>query len=972
MAESKGILIAVVAVVVVAAVAGGAIFIVNGNQGGNSDDPEVPIESVITLDVNGGTVVNDIGKAVATYDSSALVWKKADGKITVDKFAAPVKEGLGFSGYYTSATGGEQIITSSGSLVKKSTDYTNTDGKWTVNQSTTLTLYAQYVEIDFEDALKLASSYNYSGEVFGDYAGTAAGCAEKTASVTADTGFARIPKNQIFWYTGADARSVYDEKISLMSSIGEIMATSPVQLAVDGMDDLVVYRNNVDGVVKFTMIYFACYYDGNVVSAAEVSDGAIDTYSGVMTCDYSWASDSKILEFVKSVVSTLKSDVKLAVGYSPDLASSFVANYGDGKFGSYTLSQSSGAGTATAEGNGNFTWTVTVDPATLYDAAVAKMSAVEGAEKVNLKGYDDITMYVKMSDSDITVYFAAFSEVYFITNVTDDGNSIKGSTAAAERSDAITLINFAIRTIGASVYEDGGGGDTYDVRLGVQAFIDELYVETYGGTWTILDGATEDELMLEYHYKNGSGKDRIIYYRITYEKDIASAYQNLSDLIKSYVGDIAIMGTVTFDLYTEPVDDIQFTAVKYWGSNTSAVRFAMTSGNILIDGSLKPYVDPDVESTTYPFMPFKGNEEIAKPKFQDLLRAFDQIEEYSKKESERFDLTVGTQWFVDNYVDPYGENAQWSVSESSYSTSATLNQDFITYKGKARHAEAKFNVEDDPDAKYAELSSYLASQIGKEAAMGFVYSKLDYKIEGVQYYAIGYTTSTSISMKFVLKVGDVVVDGTAPGETEEGYPYYFYVRAETLAAKQENMTTLVTDIQLAASEKSIVGDSHDVSAMAAWVMENLPPMKTSSDGTHWVLDASDEDSADFTISYHNDSGFLRTNHIHITYENAIDVVYTELASDVEKLDGTTFLKSTTYSLFDEGEADYDYSAVWYNGDSMGGFRFAMRIGNYLIDASCFDNTDGYPYLYVEGTHDERGGNCMNIMNTFYQAYLETQ
>jgi hypothetical protein len=110
--------------------------------------------------------------------------------------------------------------------------------------------------------------------------------------------------------------------------------------------------------------------------------------------------------------------------------------------------------------------------------------------------------------------------------------------------------------------------------------------------------------------------------------------------------------------------------------------------------------------------------------------------------------------------------------------------------------------------------------------------------------------------------------------------------------------------------------------------------------------------------------------VYLTKDASASVNYAMLSKQVKALEGTTFLKSTVYSAFDEEVEGYDYAAVWYNGTDMGGFRFVMIVDDVIVNASCLDDPCGYPYLYIKGSHNKQPLLCVEMMDAFYNVLSE--
>ncbi len=651
-------------------------------------------------------------------------------------------------------------------------------------------------------------AFDYEG-AFGDFAAVAGGTAAK-AAVSSVTEFPMVPSNIITWEVSVPASA--SERFTAISSAikagGELMGANPAQVAVDGYDDLVVYKADVSSTYTMTMLYFVALSGEKLVYAAALDgSNALDKYSGIII-EGGLATDEDIRTVLVSALASIGVEDNIAVGNAAEVAQTFIDSY-NGVFGTFTAGQTTESA-ATATGNGTVSWVVDGGSADLYQGAVAAIEAT-GAQKISLSGYDKAVLYTVQAGTTLKVYFAAYTDSYFVTNT--DGTSLSCSSAAdATAEDATILLNFALKGLGVSVY-------------------------------------------------------------IPVENSLA----------------------------------------------TSAA------------------------------------------------------------------------WFLENFEDPH-EDSTWSVRDGSKSTSAALDVTTKYYSGRVGHGQIVLTKEDDIDAAYAAALNILNTYIDKEGGMGNKYKDFTYTFDGIEFDSVGYTTATSMAVKFVMKVGDVLVDASNPGESPSGksspptYPDYLYLRAPS--AQQEAflesfLRLLITAIQEHGGGAAPSGI--DVGAAAeefadSWG-ENYGAMTGNKNSSQMpastlTVTESTATSATFKYTYKNNSNAERNEYIHVTAENSIAFAYASLKDELSKLDGKgTGLGSTTYSKINTVIDGVEYYGLLYTKDNsgIGCLKFVTYTGNILIDASIMGDAspDGYSYMFLGYDQDHVAAAC-TVIKAFHDAFTETE
>ncbi len=825
-----------------------------------------------------------------------------------------------------------------------------------------------------------AYSFDYSG-VFGDF-DLDEGGTDALATVSSDNDFPLVSENIITWEKYSDeaaASDRYSKIYTAISGAGSLMGSEPIEIGIAGFDDIVAYKVDVSDTVTITMLYFAALSEDQVVYAAAFDeDMALDRYGGIVCIDEN-ATDSDLKTMLTSALASFGVDDALAIGSAVSCGEVFTERY-NGVFGTFTLTDDSSASNATASGNGAVHWILGTDVASLYETYV---SAIEntGASKVSIKGLETASIYTSSDGGVLSAYFVACTESMLITN-TDGSASTCSSAYGATIDEAMVMFNMALKYLKVSVYLEGGGDDDdVDVRVCVQKFIDELYEEPdENATWDILEGATAEELYLRYTYYNSSNKERAVLYHITYEENIDSAFQTASERIVSYVGDKAIMNKDSapeYFLYDKAVGDTDCVAVVYWGSGTSAARFALTSGNILIDGALKPYTTVIVDGTDkydYPYMHFAGNKTTCEAQFIELATAFSKM--YDGRSGGSINMNLAADWFVENYEEPHASGV-WAVADGATSTTATLDFTYTCSNGRPGMGTVVLTRSDDIDSEYADAVEGLNEYLTKKSAMGDNYKVIEYTYDGIEYAAVGYITSSVYTMgvKFVMKVDDVLVDGSSPGTSTWSerpgnvYDNYIFIRPSTGQSEETTkaafgylLNTLKTAVQEhsgGGSSASTVGELAE--GFATMWNEEFAYLTANKekDPKYSTLTVTESDETYALLKYTYTGGHAgeKNEYIRVAYEediiNAYETVKDELAKYKDEL---ALGSSAYYRLFDDEIDGVEYYAILYcyelsgkpnDHSGIGCLRFVTYAGNILFDASfAIEENDGYPYIFL--------------------------
>jgi hypothetical protein len=104
------------------------------------------VNARIDFNANGGTLTGGNNPIYVGYNQANLYSSRT--ALTAGTLPIASKTGYIFSGWYTAATGGTQVIDANGNIVPSVSDWTNSSGQW-IRGSTanTSTLYAQYADV---------------------------------------------------------------------------------------------------------------------------------------------------------------------------------------------------------------------------------------------------------------------------------------------------------------------------------------------------------------------------------------------------------------------------------------------------------------------------------------------------------------------------------------------------------------------------------------------------------------------------------------------------------------------------------------------------------------------------------------------------------------------------------------------------------------------------------------------------------
>ena len=663
------------------------------------------------------------------------------------------------------------------------------------------------ISITHSSAAIDSSALSYDG-AFGTFEAVPGATVAK-ASVISANDFPMVPENVINWEVGQPT-SASERFAAISSSIRagqDVMGVKPVQVAIDGYDDILVYKADVSSTFTMTMLYFVALNGEQLVYTGSFDDSMVlDKFSGILVSD-SLATDEDIRAVLVSALASIGVSDNIAVGNAAECAQTFLESY-SGVFGTFTAGQS-GESVASVTGNGTITWTVDAGSADLFQSAVEAIAA-SGAERVTISGYDNAALFIRSDGDALNVYFAAYTDSFFVTN-TDANVSTCSSAKDATVEDASILFSYALKAFGVNVYIPVG-------------------------------------------------------------------------------------------------------------------------------------------------------------------------------------LALSAAWFLENYEEPY-EGSVWTVRDGSKSTSAAIDVTVTFYSGRVGHGQVLFTKEDNINTAYAAAVQKLNTYDGKAGGMGNIFRIFDYSFDGIEFASVGYNTATSMAVKFVMKVGDVLVDGTSPGESQytpsgktkpETYQDYIYLRAAT--DKQEAFFESYLRLLITAVEEHGGGSEPsgiDVGAAAeefaaAWG-ENYGAMTGNNRSSQMpasslTVTESSETSATFKYTYKNNSNVERNEYIYVTAENSISFAYANAKTELSKLDGAeTGLGSTTYSKIQAEIDGVEFYGVLYTKDNsgIGCLKFVTYAGNILIDASIsYAENDGYPYIFLGYDQDHVAAAC-TVIKAFHDAFSET-
>lgn len=523
-------------------------------------------------------------------------------------------------------------------------------------------------------------------------------------------------------------------------------------------------------------------------------------------------------------------------------------------------------------------------------------------------------IYLSINIGDVTVYA--------VSSGSDGADPYSGLISAGENADNESISEALTEIVSAL---DGNVGDIYAESA---VSLADSFVGSYPGT--------------------AFGK-----FAISSGSDAASA-SAVSDY-GSVAWTVGSDGAATYDLRTSAMD------AKVGAG--SAVRMDYTGCDCasvyLSDGKLLFFAYHDgvlVESSV----------SVGSASPAEMLEISDFIARtigFSLKDGQAFTLADVVKDFADSAPGFENYGGTWL-----YDGNSGLNDSFIQYVYKSGMSGSAFfqinvTVENDIDAAYAKLRAIVESLLSESGPMGYTYSETPFDVEGVDVYAIAFHGGTMGGVRFVAKVGNILIDGSGidkgpcadPNVAGEGKDY-LYVRGEGTDAQNAQFSKILTALGASASK---FGSEFAVDVGAyAKEFTNFDASKGE-----WSVAETGDGTATLRLAYTNSSGAERFTTMTAYVSDNPESDYAAIAAKVAALDGTVFLHSTVYSAYDKPIDGVTYTAVAYSGSSMGGLRFAMLVGNIVVDGSGIDSGSAYPYVYIDGGKDAFDG----LVSAFLKA-----
>ena len=292
-------------------------------------------------------------------------------------------------------------------------------------------------------------------------------------------------------------------------------------------------------------------------------------------------------------------------------------------------------------------------------------------------------------------------------------------------------------------------------------------------------------------------------------------------------------------------------------------------------------------------------------------------------------------------VSGYESFGNWTASENYTETSTYVEYRYVSGKGGEMYFQVHFTYEEDIQSAYSALAETVRSYNNTEGPMGNTYTTVTDTYGDIPFTAVVFHMGTLGAYRFAAYSGNVLINGTSFDVTKEANAKYLYVKATGTDAQVDLFGKYLADMVKAAS---IYGKSSaaDVSACAKEFTKF-----DATKGSWAVEEGATSEEATLRLSYQNSNGAERYTQMFVKFDNNAEDTYNALCKKVDALVGTQFLKSTVYSAYSQDIEGITYKAVAYSGASMGGIRFAMMVGNIVIDGSITTESD-YPYVYIDG------------------------
>ena len=809
--------------------------------------------------------------------------------------------------------------------------------------------FSKFAIIQGDVASEVANKFSYSG-AFGNFTQVEKVSA-RLYSVKAQSGLSSDPYNVFYVYAGDDADSQFKDKKAQIEGLGEFMGVKPVSVYSDGLKQFALYKSDVDSFFTITMLYFVYNVGDVTVYAIASENGTSDIYSGIAKVD-ELATDGEIMGFVSSIMSAVDEQTRpFAIGSSMDKARYFIGNYSSDAYGKFTEKDMSDASSTATADCGTIKWEVRADALDQYKAHVKALDAMASkgqVEKKEYNGYDYVAAYSSEKDGVSSFYIVAYAHGVFIHSTELVNGKIDTSSAltsrAATASDMLNLSNFVTRSVGYQIYE----GDAYTMLDAVQDFVANVQPSFPLGTWSYSQATTDDYSELRFDYSGRSG-DR--YNLITISKLDQSEYDRIAAELKALVGTKAVM-TYNYGEFSQDVGATYY-AVSYNGSTSSGIRFVMAVNGYMIDAS--GLVDRGTENTKYVYCSTSGTDEQNAMILVVLSNLNRFISKVGQADIEELDVPSMAARFATDYNDG---KTTWVIKKGYTMDSAHLLGSYLNNSGKARYFDIFITNEPDAANKYTDLSEAVAALDGTTFLSSTTYSLYTADVDGLEYTAVSYSGNTMGAFRFVMKVGNVIVDASELS-VQNDYPYIYIVSDKTtydgvVASILRLMYNSVTsdkavDID-AVTEKDEPGPEPPgpeppgpepvTHTGAALIADTFVDGWTRTDESMAVADGATAQSASIVETYTNSKGNQSTKTF--TVSESTSEAYATAAQAVTALVGTTYMGATYVALDTSSITGVQVTAAVGQGSSSCFLNFVMFYNGYMFDASG-------TYVYLKGT-----------------------
>ncbi len=815
--------------------------------------------------------------------------------------------------------------------------------------------FSKFAIMQGDIASQVANKFNYNG-VFGDFS-TVEKVSNRLYTVKAESGLSSDPYNVIYIYAGNDADAKYKEKVGEIENVSGFMGVKPVSVYSDGLKQFALYKSDVDMFFTATMVYFVYNIGDVTVYAITSENGTSDAHSGIVKID-ELATDGEIMDLVSCIMTSVDEQTRpFAVGSSVAKAQYFIDNCTSTAFGKFSASDMSDKSSTASNSSGSITWEVRADALSLYNEYVKALDTMASKGEVVKKeynGYDHVAAYSSEKNGTASFYIVCYTDGMIIHSAKlvngkiDTSSAIRSSSATAQ--DMLNLANFVTRSVGYQIYE----GNQYTMLDAVQDFVSKTQPSFPLGTWSYSESTTDDYSELVFSYAGRAG-DR--FNLLTISKYSESEYQRIAAELANLVGTKAVM-TNNYALFDEDIGATYY-AISYNGSTSAGIRFVMAVNGYLIDAS--GLEDRGSENTKYVYCSTSGTDEQNAMMLVVLNNLNHYISKVGQAKIDTLDIPSMAARFATDYDDG---KTTWVIKKGYTEDSAHLLGSYTNNSGKARYFDIFITNEPDSANKYADLAEAVAALDGTTFLSSTTYSLYTEDVDGLEYTAVSYSGNSMGAFRFVMKVGNVIVDASELS-VQNDYPYIYVV------SNKDTYDDAVASI-LRLMYNSIVSDSPvDIDAVtekdtppgpeppgpeppgpeppgpeptdptgSALIADTFADAWTRQTESFEVEDGATAESATLVETYTNSKGKQATKTSVITSATAEQ--YAEAAAAIAALDGTAAMGTNLYALIDTSSVNgVQVTAVGSQLSSSYFLKFVMFYNGYMFSASS-------DYIYLTG------------------------